>query len=183
MPPKADKRLGERILKAAERLWRTRGERGLTLRGVARAAGSTTPTVYKRFRNKGALRVALAERFKTQLNEAFFSAATLEEACRKYVSFAEEHPNEYQLLWDTWTDVFHPDRPRPGRAWVLAQAAKRFGGKPEEYGRFFYALFLLTHGAATLLSVPGDEAARTEVRENYLSICDTLVRNIDLLRK
>src|SRR5947208_12501816 len=183
MPPKADKHLQERILKAAQRLWRTRGERGLTLRAVAREAGSTTPTVYKRFRNKGALRIALAERFKAQLNEAFFSAPTLEDAYREYVSYAEEHPNEYQLLWGTWTDVFHPDRPRPGRAWVLAQAAKRFGGKPEEYGQFFYVLFLLTHGAATLLSVPGDEVARTEVRENYLSICDTLVRNIDLLRK
>jgi len=46
MPPHADQLLEERILKAAQRLWRTRGEHGLTLRAVAREAGSTTPTVY-----------------------------------------------------------------------------------------------------------------------------------------
>ena len=183
MPPKADQKLEERILKAAQRLWRAHGEGGLTLRAVARAAGSTTPTVYKRFHNKEALRIALAERFKAELNEAFFSAPTLEDAYRRYVRFAEEYPTEYQLLWHTWTDVFHPDRPRPGRAWILAQAAKRFGGKPEDYAQFFYALFLIAHGAATLLSVPGDEIARTEVRENFLSICDTLVRNHRLFQK
>jgi hypothetical protein len=46
MPPHADVLLEERILKAARRLWRTRGNRP-----DARAvweAGSATPTVYKR---------------------------------------------------------------------------------------------------------------------------------------
>jgi TetR/AcrR family transcriptional regulator, cholesterol catabolism regulator len=69
MPPHADQLLQERILKTAQRLWRTRGESGLTLRAVAREAGTTTPTVYKRFRNKQALRKALAERVRLQLNE------------------------------------------------------------------------------------------------------------------
>lgn len=182
MPPHADRQLEERILKAAQRLWRAHGEHGLTLRAVAREAGTTTPTVYKRFRNKQALQIALAERFKTQLNEAYFSAPTLEEVYRSYLRFAEEHPHEYQLLWHTWTDVFHPDRPRPGRAWVLAQLANRFGGEPENYARTFYALFLLTHGAATLLTIPGDEAARDEVRQNFLSVCDTLIKNVEIFR-
>src|SRR5271156_6586146 len=97
MPPKADGKLHERILKAAQSLWRTKGEQGLTLRAVAREAGTTTPTVYKRFRNKQALRVALAERLRDQLNEAYMSAQTIEEMCAKYLQYAEEHPHEYQL--------------------------------------------------------------------------------------
>ncbi len=36
MPPHADQLLQERILKTAQKLWRTRGESGLTLRAVAR---------------------------------------------------------------------------------------------------------------------------------------------------
>ena len=180
MPPHADQLLEERILKAAQRLWRTRGEHGLTLRAVAREAGSTTPTVYKRFRSKQALLNVLAERFRAQLNEHLFASKTLEEVCSRYLSFAEEHPHEYQLLWRAWTDIFHPNQPRPGRAWVLTQFANRFGGKPEDYARPFYAIFLLGHGAATLLSVPGDEIARDEVRRNFLAIsqtfiCETLV--------
>ena len=177
MPPKVDQQVEEKILKSAQRLWRARGERGLTLRAVARQAGTTTPTVYKRFRDKQALRVALAQRIKEQLNENLFAATTLEEACRRYVRFAEENPHEYQLLWNTWTEVFHPERPRPGRAWILGQFARRFGGKPEDYGRIFYALFLLSHGASMLLTVTGDDLAHREVRENFMSICDTLIEN------
>lgn len=182
MPPVADKHLEERILKAAQRLWSLRGARGLTLRAVAREAGTTTPTVYKRFRNKEALQLALALRFRQQLIEELLSAATLEEVPARYVSFAEEHPNEYQLLWNNWTDIFHPDLPRPGRSWFMAQLAERFGGYPEEYSRAFYTFFLLAHGAATLLAVPGEDVARKEVRCNFFSICDTFFRNIALFR-
>lgn len=123
MPPSPDKNLEERILKAAQRLWRVRGPRGLTLRAVAQEAGTTTPTVYKRFGNKQALQIALALRFRQQLNEELFSAATLEEIPARYVGFAEQHPNEYQMLWSTWTDIFHPELPRPGRSWFVAQLA------------------------------------------------------------
>lgn len=182
MPPKKDLQLEERILKAAQRLWSAHGEHGLTLRAVAREAGTTTPSVYKRFRDKKALQVALALRFRQAINEECFSAPTLEEVYRHYVRFAEEHPHEYELLWLTWPEIFHPERPRPVRAWFLAQLANRFGGKPEDHARTFYALFLLSHGAATLLTIPGDEAAHQDVRENFLSICDTIMRNTKVFR-
>ena len=183
MPPTADKNIEERIMKAAQRLWRVRGARGLTLRAVAREAGTTTPTVYKRFRNKQALQIALALRFRQQLNEEVFSATTLEESAERYVRFAEEHPNEYQLLWTIWTDIFHPDLPRPGRSWFLAKLADRFGGKPEDYGHAFYSFFLLSHGTASLLAVPGDEVARDEVRRNFSAICRIFFRNIEIFRQ
>jgi AcrR family transcriptional regulator len=183
MPPHADKLLQERILKAAQRLWKTRGAHGLTLRAVAREAGTTTPTVYKRFRSKQAIQVALAQRFQSQLNEALFATPTIDELNRTYLRFAEENPHEYQLLYSTWTDVFHPEMPRPGRALLMSQLANRFGGKPEDYGRAFYALFLLTHGAASLLSVQGDEVAHKEVRENFHSVCNTFFQNIELFRE
>jgi|SRR5262245_12079105 len=183
MPPKANVQTEGRILKAAERLWRTRGERGLTLRAVAREAGTTTPTVYKRFRNKQALQVALAEQFKQRINEECFSAATLEEVGRRYVLFAEQHPNEYRLLWNSWTDVFHPEGPRPLRVWLLSQMANRFGGAPEDYALTFYGLFLLSHAAAMLLTVPGDEVAHEEVRENYPRIFDAVLRNPQIFRE
>jgi len=182
MPPHADALLEERILKAAQRLCRTRGEYGLTLRAVAKEAGTTTPTVYKRFRNKESLLNTLAERFKALLNEQLFQSQTLEEVSRRYVSFAEENPHEYQLLWRHWTDTFHPDQPRPGRAWVLTQFAQRFGGNPEEYAIPFYALFLLGHGTASLLSVPGDNVARDEARNNFLAISETLIRETKIFR-
>src|SRR6202007_835093 len=93
MPPHADQLLEQRILKTAQKLWRTRGQAGLTLRAVAREAGTTTPTVYQRFRNKEALRKALAERVRLQLNEYLFAAKSLEDVSRRYLEFADEHPH------------------------------------------------------------------------------------------
>lgn len=77
MPPTADKHLEERILKAALRLWRKRGENGLTLRAVAHEADTTTPTLYKRFRNKEALRLALAFHFREELTADLLSSPTI----------------------------------------------------------------------------------------------------------
>src|SRR5215813_8787618 len=127
MPPIADKHLEERILKTAQRLWRTHGEDGLTLRAVARGAGTTTPTLYKRFRSKKALRMALAYRIREELNAQLFSSPTLEDVYRRYLRYAEENPHEYELLRMSWGHFFSPGSPRPGRAWALAQLAGRFG--------------------------------------------------------
>jgi AcrR family transcriptional regulator len=182
MPPKLDSHLEGKILKAAQRIWHQRGEDGLTLRAIAKEAGTSTPTVYKRFRNKAAILQELAGIFQQRLNEACFAANSIEEVCEKYLSYAEENPAEYALLWKTWSGIFNPERPRPGFNWFITQLAHRFGGQPEEYTRAFYAFFLLGHGAASLLTIPRSEAAREEVRQNFLSICDELIRNIQILR-
>jgi AcrR family transcriptional regulator len=181
MPPHADLQLQERILKAAQRLWKVRGPASLTLRAVAREAGTTTPTVYKRFPNKQALHKALADRVRSQLNEYLFASESLEDVCRRYLAFVQQHPHEYQLLLHAWSDVFHPELPRPGRAWLMTQFANRFGGKPEDYSLAAYALIMLSHGAATVLSIPGDEIARKEVEQNFLAIADRLIQHNEIL--
>jgi AcrR family transcriptional regulator len=182
MPPRKDAKLEERILQAAQRLWKTRGEKSLTLRAVAREAGTTTPTVYKRFPSKEALRTALARRFRDQLNLDLLRAKSIEEIYRSYLRWAEEHPHEYHLLFRAWADIFHPDMPRPGRMWFMTQLARRFGGRPEEYSRAFFAMFLLAHGAAAMVTTSTDEVAREEIRRNYLQSADALLQNIDILR-
>lgn len=182
MPPHADQHLEERILKAAQRLWKTRGGRALTLRAVAKEAGTTTPTVYKRFRNKQALLSALSARIRQQLNDLLFTAKTVPEIYTLYLSFAEQHPHEYQLLMHSWADVFHPDHPAPGRVWFMHQLAQRFGGAPEDYDRAFYAFFLLAHGASSMLCMPSDEASRKVIRRNFYAVADSLLKNIKILR-
>lgn len=182
MPPHADEHLQERILKVAQSLWKARGDHGLTLRAVARQAGTTTPTVYKRFRNREALLRALAARVRDQLNEELFQAKNLEEVHRRYLSWAESHPNEYHLMVRSWTDIFHPDLPRPGRAWYMIQLANRFGGKPEQYVQAFTTIFLLAHGAAALITTTSDAAAQAEIRENFLFAADALLKNIEILK-
>ena len=182
MPPHADQQLQERILKAAQRLWKTRGESALTLRAVAKESGTTTPTVYKRFRNKQALLSELAARIRQQLNEQLFTAKNVPEIYSLYLRFAEEHPHEYQLLMRSWADIFHPDHPAPGRVWFMHQLAHRFGGAPADYDRAFYAFFLLAHGASSMLCMPSDEASRDVIRRNFYAVAGSLLKNIQILR-
>lgn len=182
MPPIPDKQLEERILMAALRLWREQGEKGLTLRGVAHAAGTTTPTVYKRFRNKGAIRLALALRVREELNAAVFASLRLEEVYRRYLAFAEANPHQYDLLRLSWAELYAPDRPRPGRVWAMAQMATRFGGRPEDYGEIVDTIFLLCHGTSTLLTVAGHPAARDAMRETCIRACDRMMEHIEFFR-
>ncbi len=182
MPPIPDKHLEERILKAAQRLWRTRGESGLTLRAVARESGTTTPTLYKRFRNKGALQLALAYRLRDELNAELFSSPTVEESYRRYLRYAEQNPHEYELLDVSGNPFVSPGSPHPGRAWLLQQLAARFGGKPENYEPLFDALFLITHGTASLITVSNDKKMRAAIRDHCIQVCDKLMANVAILR-
>src|SRR5690349_17916901 len=122
MPRTADEGLEQRILDSAQRLWRARGDTGLTLRAVAHAAGTTTTTVYKRFRNKQQIRFALAERVQRSIAKTVSGSTSIENACRRYLRFAENHPREYQLLFGPgWTQVIGKDRPRPTKEWFQNQ--------------------------------------------------------------
>lgn len=184
MPRTADQHLQERILDAAQRLWRTKGEKGLTLRAVARRAGTTTTTVYKRFRNKEALRLALAERVYRQLTAETTSVKKLKDIYRRHLHFAESHPREYQLLFGpVWTEIFAPGRPRPITEWLMARLAAKFGGKPRDYLAFHFALFLIVHGAASMIAASPRSPANLEVHKRCLATCDTMVANVPLFRK
>lgn len=183
MPRVLDRKLEAKIVNAARRLWRIQGAQGLTIRSVAREAGTTTTTVYKRFQNKEALLIALAELVHRNITAITTSAETIEEAYRCFLSFAERHPHEYNLLWGpAWSEVLAPVRPRPIKAWLLDKFATRFGGRPEDYVRAYYALFLLVHGTANLLAVTQSRRSRAEIRDNCLDICDAQVANIKALK-
>jgi len=183
MPRVADEHLHDRILEAAQRLWRTYGDKGLTLRGVARQAGTTTTTVYKRFPSKEALLHALAERVHEQLLARITSAASLEEGNQRHLSFAENHPEEYKLLFGkAWTSVFAPGRARPVRDWFLSQFAAKFGGQPKDYALAHLALFLATHGAASLLT-EAEGQALASAREISKEISAKLIKNAKIFRR
>jgi len=180
MPPVPDKQLEERILKVAQRLWKTRGEEGLTLRAVAREAGTTTPTLYKRFRNKEALRLAMAYRVREELTADLLASPSVELLHRRYLAYVEAHPREYELLRLAWGHFF--TTPRPVRGWLIAQLAARLGGQPEEYASVYDGIFLLCHGTSVLLTVAPDQAVQNATREICIKVCDKLLENAAMLR-
>jgi len=92
MPRKADARLEGRILEAAYRLWSKRGEHALTMRAVARASGTTTPTLYERFSNKEDLLSLLRRRARLNLFAAIKPSRTPVQACRRVLDFLSPIP-------------------------------------------------------------------------------------------
>ncbi|MGA9307559.1 MAG: helix-turn-helix domain-containing protein, partial [Candidatus Sulfotelmatobacter sp.] len=67
MPRRADPDLEDKILDAAQKLWKKGGEKALTMRTVARAAGTNTPSVYRRFRDRDDILRGLLQRIRWEI--------------------------------------------------------------------------------------------------------------------
>ena len=106
MPRKADARLEGRILDAAYRMWSRRGEPSLTMRAVASASGTTTPTLYERFSNKEDLMALLRRRARLNLFAAIQPSHTAAQLCRRVLDFFASHPNDYRLISEDWALAF-----------------------------------------------------------------------------
>ena len=105
MPRHPDPDLEQRILDAASRLWARGGEKGLTMRAVAKASGTTTPTVYERYRDRDDILRALRLQTRRELFAALSKTRTLREAFQAHLEFALDHSHAYEVLFD---DVAKP---------------------------------------------------------------------------
>lgn len=175
MPRHPDPDLEERVLKAADALWKRGGDRALTMRAVARVAGTNTPAVYRRFKNREDLIRGLLLRIAGRIRKYFEQGETLEQMGEAYVDYAVKMPNEYQLFYRYARLMSPPKRrgaPRPIResrpnfALTEQLLAKHFGGSPQDHTQTALGLWGLLHGTSMLLvskSIPeGHEQALRE---------------------
>jgi AcrR family transcriptional regulator len=183
MPRHLDPDVEERILNSALKLWRKGAEKALTMRAVAKAAGTNTPAVYRRFKNRREILHALLRRLQKDIAEVVLSSQSPEEACERYLEFALSHPYEYELFYEHAYQLPGPARGpmrehRPTMALVEAKLAERLGGSPGDHTRLSLALWVVSHGTAMILiskSIPEEHAA--ELRSVFSSTLKTLVRN------
>ena len=157
MPRHPDPDLEKRILTAASRLWARGGEKALTMRAVAKAAGTTTPTVYERYRDRDDILLALRLETRRELFAALSDTQTLREAFQSHLEFALAHSHAYEVLFD---GVAKP--PSLHEAWpsfnlMRERVAKRLGGHPRQHTRLMLAVWSLMHGAAMLIIRGGFE--------------------------
>lgn len=179
-----DEHLKERILDVAQGLLRAQGEKGITLRAVADAAGTTTPTVYKRFPNKSAILLALALRARDRYVKRQSQRKSLRSAAEGYLEWAIQHPHEYQLIYGhNWPKVFAIEMGRPGLDWTQEKLAELHGGNPKDYELLAATLWMLLHGTASLLSQQPTGPTSDEVRRKCLVACDRLLEDPSVLRQ
>ncbi len=178
MPRSRDTHLIGRILKAAYKLWSDGGEEALTMRAVAKAAGTTTPTVYQRFRDKRDLRELLRTQAQRKLFSAVKPSLSIGDFCRRYLDFAVRHPNAYELIHTDWAVRLEREEPRPSFELLKQRLADQLGGAPDSHSRLALALAALSHGTASLLVTRGISArVSSELRHVCVAACEALAED------
>jgi AcrR family transcriptional regulator len=147
------------ILNAAHELWKRGGEKALTMRAVARQAGTNTPAVYRRFQNRDDIIRALLHHMRLELARRMEAASSPEEGCERYLDYAINHPVEYERFYYYCYELDHSPRARlagvkvgrPARNAMQTKLASTLGGSPADHENLTMALWMLAHGAAMLL--------------------------------
>jgi AcrR family transcriptional regulator len=177
MPRKPDVKLEGRILDAAYRIWCKRGEEALTMRRVARAAGTTTPTLYERFTGKEDLLSLLRRRARLNLYSAIKLSRTPVQVCRQVLEFFTAHPNEYRLISGDWAIAFARKEHMPSFEFMKQRIAAQLGGGPHQHTRLALGLVALLHGTATLLlSASAEEKIFRDFRQACIAACEALIQ-------
>ncbi len=151
MPRQADPQLEKRILDAACRLWSRGGEKALTMRGVANAAGTTTPTVYERYHDRNDILRAVRLHTRAELFANLSRTRTLTQACQRYLEFAMEHSHAYEMLFDGFAQPPSLHEPWPSFNLMRLRLTERLGGTPRKHTRLMLSVWSLMHGTAMLL--------------------------------
>ncbi len=132
----------EMALASAQRLLTEQGLAGLSTRGIAKAMGYTSGTLYQAFRNLDDLVLQLNRRTIVGMAQALGNAVTpaappndnVRAICKAYLTFGREHRPQWELLFQRqWPDGFvYP-------AWYVAEMGKSLMIFEHELGRLLGA--------------------------------------------
>ncbi len=151
MPRHPDPELEKRILAAASRLWSRGGEKALTMRAVASAAETTTPTVYERYRDRADILRALRIQTRRELFAAVSPTCTLSDAVRRYLDFALQNSHAYQVLFDGVGRPPSLHEPWPSFNFMRKRLIEILGGTSRQHSRLMLGIWSLMHGTAMLV--------------------------------
>jgi AcrR family transcriptional regulator len=176
VPRQPDPELEQRILDAASRLWARGGEKALTMRAVAKAAGTTTPTIYERYRDRAAILRALRVETRREMFTALSQTRTLREAVECKLQFALSHSNAYPMLMDGVAMPPSLLEPWPSFNLMRERLAAHLGGTPRQHTRLTLAVWSLTYGTAMLI-IRGrfQGALRTQTLHACLDALDAIL--------
>jgi AcrR family transcriptional regulator len=176
LPRQADPQLEQRILEAACRIWSRGGEKGLTMRGVAKAAGTTTPTLYERYNDRDDILRAVRIQTRIDLFATLRHTRSLAQACRRYLEFAIDHRHAYEVLFDEFAQPPSLHETWPSFNLMRLRLAQRLGGSPRKHTRLMLSLWSLMHGTAMHLIRGGVRGQlRTQMTHSCLDAVEAIV--------
>lgn len=175
MPRHPDPALEKRILGAASRLWARGGEKSLTMRAVAKVAGTTTPTVYERYRDRDDILRALRLETRRELFAAISRTRRLRDAIERYMEYALGHSHAYEVLFDGVGKPPSLHEPWPSFNLLRERLAEQVDGPSGEHNRLILSIWCLMHGTAMLIIRGNFEGA---LRSQAVHACQDTVETL-----
>ena len=176
MPRHSDPALEGRILDAARKLWRTGGEKSLSMRAVAKLAGTNTPAVYRRYRNREEILRALVESYQLEVAKQLQPCRSLQEMAKKYAEYAWSCPQEHQLMMSGL--LARTTKLRPNFEFALSRTAEWLGGQAQDHRRLMLAIVSLIDGVVLLKNTGWvREEDLPALSEGFAKAMDVLVEN------
>jgi AcrR family transcriptional regulator len=113
MPRAPDPHLEERVVTAALCLLDEHGLEAVTMRSVAAAAGTTTPTLYERFTDRDDVLKGLVLRVQDSMISTVQSARSAEGFVKAYIKFSCQYPHRFELGIRTFGSRLASAEPMP----------------------------------------------------------------------
>jgi AcrR family transcriptional regulator len=180
VPRYPDPDLERNILDAAVRLWARGGQNSLTIRALAREAGTTTPTLYERYRDREAILRAVRIKAREQLFAALQNSASFTEAARRYLRFAQQHRHAFSVLFDGVAAPPSLHETWPTFNLFRSLLARRLGGTARQHTRLMLAIWATLHGAAELINHGRMQGAlRIQMENACLDAIEDLQRQVE----
>jgi len=148
MPRHIDPEVEGRILEAARKLWRKGGEKSLSMRAVAKMAGTNTPAVYRRFRNREELLKAMVESYQEEVGKQLRPCGSVQELAKTYADYALKYPQDHQLMMSGL--LARTTALRPNFEFALNRTAEWLGGTAQEHRSLLLAIVALIDGVVLL---------------------------------
>jgi len=178
----SDPEVEVRILRAARDLWHEGGEAALSMRAVAKAAGTNTPAVYRRFRTREDILRALVLRYQGQLYKQLVACQSLTDLAKAFLDFALRQPREYELMMSGL--LVRMTEERPNIDLLAHRCAEWFGGTARDHQELVLAMVSLAHGTAMLkLSGLFPKADAKRLQAVFQRSVNTLANNRKNLRE
>lgn len=175
MPRPIDPGLESKVLEAARKLWVKGGGKALTIRSVAKLAGTNPPALYRRFPDRDAILKALVEAYQADFVRDVESSESPKEFALRVLDIAMRRPQEYELfLWGLRRGVTDA---RPVAELFMRRCAETLGGSPSDYLDLTLALRALLRGTAMYLMDNQETVSEKRTNEAYARAVDILIGN------
>lgn len=149
MPRHINPDVEKKVLDAARKLWDKGGEKALTIRSVAKAAGTNPPALYRRFPTREAILKALVEAYQMEFLKEVESSESLLEFATHALDVALIRPRDFELFSLSMRRGFVESR--PVAELFMQRCAKLLGGAQEDHANLAMLISALVRGTVTQL--------------------------------